>query len=63
MPVLSQHDVFEARRERVDDRNDLVAPLYREPAAGTEVVLHIDDDEGVSGARLDFGSLRQLVTS
>ena len=58
MPVLSEDDVVELLREGVDERDDLIAVDYREVAAGTEVVLYVDDEKGVGGLRCDHhGSL------
>ncbi len=51
VPVLRQDDVIEAGGERVETRNDLVAPCYGEGASGEEVVLHIDDKKNIRGAR------------
>ena len=45
MPVLGQDDVFEALCEAVDHRDDLVSFRNRQRAAGTEIVLHVDDDQ------------------
>ena len=45
VPVLRQQDVVEARRDAVDDGDDLVAALDRERAAGQEVVLDVDDEK------------------
>src|SRR5580700_9404736 len=47
MPVLRQHHVGEPRGEAVDQRNDLITMRHAQRAAGTEVVLDIDDDEDV----------------
>jgi enoyl-CoA hydratase/carnithine racemase len=47
MNVLRREDVPEARHKRVDHRNDVAAVRNRERAPGAEVVLHVDDDEGV----------------
>jgi len=50
MPVLGDDDVLELAREAIDERHDLVAALHFERAAGTEVVLHVDDDQAIRGA-------------
>ena len=50
MPVLSKHDVGELLRERVDDGYNFVAAWHGQRAAGTEVILKIDDQQGVSSA-------------
>ena len=47
MPVLRHHDMREARGEVGDRRHHRVPVRHREPAAGTEVNLRIDDDEGI----------------
>ncbi len=49
VPVLGEDDVFEALGEAVDEGDDLVALGNGERAAGAEVVLDVDDEEGVSG--------------
>jgi len=51
VPVLRHHHMGEALRQRVDDRHDLVAAGNRQLAAGTEIVLDVDDDQ--SGPRID----------
>jgi len=51
MPVLSKGDVAKTLLQAIDQRNDLIAVLNRKRAAGAEVILQIDDDEGVSGLR------------
>ena len=48
MPVLRQHDMGELRRQAIDHRHDLVASRHRQAAAGTEVVLDIDDQEYIA---------------
>ena len=48
MPVLRQHDVREFFRQAVDQRHHLVAARHRQIAAGTEVVLYIDDQQDVA---------------
>ena len=50
MPVLCQHDMTEARRQTIDDRNDFVALGHRQRAARTKIVLHIDDDQNFVAA-------------
>ena len=47
VPVLREDDVLEVPGELIDDRHDLVAVCDRKRATGTEVVLHIDNDERV----------------
>jgi hypothetical protein len=50
MPILRQHDITKARGETVDDRHNFVAVRHRQCAARTKIVLHVDDDQHVSGA-------------
>jgi hypothetical protein len=52
MPVLGEDYVVELLCEGVDERNDLIAVGYGEVAAGAEVVLDVDDYEGVGGLEL-----------
>jgi hypothetical protein len=48
MPVLRHHHMAEHARaqQRVDARNDCVALVAGQRAAGHEIRLHVDDDEG-----------------
>lgn len=50
VPVLGEEYVVEARGEGVDPGDDGVAAWDRERAAGEEVELHVDDEEGVCWA-------------
>ena len=64
VPVARRVDAPEARRERVDRREDALAGRHRERTAGQEVVLHVDDDQRVvrpdgHGSRDD--DVQQLV--
>jgi hypothetical protein len=45
VPVLGQNDVVEARRESIDERNDLVAAGNGQAAAGKKAVLDVDYKE------------------
>ena len=47
VPVLGEEYVVEARGDAMNDRNDFIAARNGERAAGAEVVLHVDDEEGV----------------
>ena len=47
MPVLRQDHVLVLGDHPVDDRDDVVAAGHRQRAAGAEIVLQIDDHEGV----------------
>jgi len=54
VPVLGEDDVLEALAEAVDDGDDGVPVFHRERAAYSingwaEVVLDVDDEEGVGG--------------
>jgi hypothetical protein len=53
MPVLGGEHVAEAGHGGVDGVEDLVAAGYREAATRAEVVLRIDDDQGVVVADFD----------
>ena len=50
MPILRQHHVREPLGQPVDQRHDLVPARDRQPPAGTEVVLDVDDDEDIAVA-------------
>ena len=45
MPILRQQNVIEAPDEVVDQRHDLVPAGHRKRAAGTEIILKINDDQ------------------
>jgi len=47
VPVLREDDVGEARRERVEGRDDGIAIGNCKCAPGAEVILDIDDEDGV----------------
>jgi len=47
MPVLSQNDVLKSRRDAMDGRDYLVAARNSKRAAGTKIILHVDDEENV----------------
>src|ERR1700733_1315599 len=49
VPVLRKDDMGEFFGESVDDGNDLVAVRYGQVAPGHEVVLNVNDEEGVAG--------------
>ena len=64
VPVLGEDDVIEFFGEGVDQGDDGVAVGYGEVAAGHEVVLDVDDEEGVGGLELhDESMVVQLVRS
>ena len=48
VPVLRQHHMRESRGQAIDQRHDLVAARHRQPAARTEVVLDVDDQQDVA---------------
>jgi hypothetical protein len=52
MPVLGKDDVVELHCESIDARQDDIAFVDGQRAAGKEVALHVDDEEGVGGAKL-----------
>jgi hypothetical protein len=49
MPILGENDVLELSRDGVDDRNYLIAFGDGQGIARHEVVLDVDDEEGVVG--------------
>jgi hypothetical protein len=53
MPVLGQHDVIEAFGETIDDRHHGIAVGNRKRSIGTEIILHIDDQQYIVVAWLD----------
>jgi len=53
MPVLRHHDIGEALCDPVDHRDDLLAVLNGEAAAGQETVLDIDHQKSGSVIDLD----------
>ncbi len=53
VPVLGQDDVGEDGAQGVDDGNHSIAAGYAQRAAGTEIILNIDGDQGVTVCRLD----------
>jgi hypothetical protein len=53
VPVLGEDDVVELRGEGVDAGEDGVAVSDRERAAGEEVELHVDDEQGIGCAQGD----------
>jgi len=49
VPVLREDDVREARGEHVDACDDRIAARHCQRAAGAEIILHVNNDEGVCG--------------
>src|SRR4029077_18555963 len=62
MPILREHDIAKVFREPVEHCYDFMALRYRKCAAGTEVVLYIDNDEHIAVAdRISRGQFCLLV--
>jgi hypothetical protein len=53
VPVLGQDHVAENTAQAVDDGNDLITAGYGQRTAGAEIILNIDDDQGVLLGRVD----------
>src|SRR5207302_8710825 len=51
VPVLGQDDMRETLGETVDRRHDLVALRHRQRAAGQKIVLQVDDQQNIPGAK------------
>jgi hypothetical protein len=47
VPVLGEDDVFEVRRDLMNDRDDGISARNGELPAGAEVVLDVDDEKNV----------------
>ena len=45
MPVLRHHDIRKALGDAIDNRNDLIAVLHRQAAAGQKTVLDVDHQQ------------------
>src|SRR5260221_11176578 len=54
MPVMGQHDVIEALAEAIDPRHHRMAGGHRQRAAGTEIVLYVDDQQHIVMAKPDL---------
>jgi hypothetical protein len=50
VPVLRQHNMVEPRCQLVDEGHDFVTARNGEPAARTEIVLHIDHQQQIARA-------------
>jgi hypothetical protein len=59
VPILSGHDDFETRLEKIHDRDDQIALGNRQRAAGDEVILDIDENESVHGVGPACSSMAQ----
>src|ERR1700739_3086212 len=55
MPILSGHDQRKQRLQSIHHWNDLVAIRHSQCAAGKEIILDVDEDEGFH--RTCMGSL------
>jgi hypothetical protein len=63
MPVLSQRDVIEVFGETIDDRYHSVAIGNRKRSTGTEIVLHVDDQQQIFASwLLHFGPVFVVIT-
>ena len=49
MPILRQYHGLKLRHQRIDLRDDRIALRHGQSATGAEIILHIDDDQGVMG--------------
>jgi|APSaa5957512535_1039671.scaffolds.fasta_scaffold221491_2 hypothetical protein len=47
VPVLGQDHVGKNRDQAIDDGNDFVATGYGQRPTGAEIILNIDDDQGI----------------
>jgi len=55
MPVLREHDVLEALRQLLTS-GTTSSPSAPQAPARAEIVLHVDDDEGILRAQRQFGA-------
>ena len=62
MPVLGLDHIVEALRQGIDRLDDLVAPGDGKTAAGEKIILDVDDDQSVIGARAVIG-IRRFLSS
>src|SRR2546421_4114767 len=61
MPVLRGDDEIEMLLQFVDDGHDTVAFADGERAAGTEIVLDVNEDERAARLRLRFGQIEHRL--
>ena len=47
VPVLRQHHRVKIRHQRIDPAQDRVALRHFKRAAGAEIILHVDHDQGM----------------
>lgn len=50
MPVLHYDGALESLREDMDDQHDRISIVDLQRGAGAEVVLYIDNGQGIGGA-------------
>ena len=48
VPVLGQHHRVEIGHQVIDRGHDFIAARDGQPAAGTEIGLHVDDDQSLA---------------
>jgi len=53
VPVLGEDDMLELLRDGINEGNNLVTFIDGECAARAEVVLDVDDDQGIGGLGRD----------
>jgi hypothetical protein len=56
MPVLREHNMLESRRDAVDDVNHRGPIRNGKRAAGTEIVLYVNNKENVLAINLHEGA-------
>ncbi len=54
VPILRQHDMGERRGEAVDERHDLIAARNGKRTAGHEIILHVDNEQHIARADVDW---------
>lgn len=59
VPVLRENDVLKERRDVTNRRDDFIAVRNNQRSAGTEIILHVNDDQNVVGADSHFKLLAQ----
>jgi hypothetical protein len=61
MPILRKQDVIEFNREAMNRLNHRIAIRNRQRTARAEIVLYVDDDEGVVRGNFHTGHYRFLI--
>jgi hypothetical protein len=56
MPILCENNVLELRRDPIDDSDHGVPIGHSQRAAGTKIVLYVDDDQDVLRGNLHWVS-------